>query len=192
MSFRKNSPLNPLSCKERGGKKVRSVFYEMYFFEMLCSKHDKVRKNANERIYRFFQLPSLCKRGAGGELMSIKQTVRELRKNQTEAEAVLWEQLRNRRLSGKKFVRQYPFPFEYFDKKRFFVADFYCHEHRLIVELDGNAHIGRELYDTMRTNLLEILKLNVIRFSNEEVFRNLPVVLNKISSHFNSPLGLFS
>ena len=115
--------------------------------------------------------------------MSIKQTVRELRKNQTEAECLLWEQLRGRKLFGKKFVRQYPFTFEYFGHKRYFVADFFCHEHKLIIELDGGVHTGREHYDTMRTELLEILKLTVIRFSNDEVVNNMPLVHEKISYH---------
>jgi very-short-patch-repair endonuclease len=60
-----------------------------------------------------------------------------LRKTPTPSENILWQVLRNRKLDGKKFVRQFPIIFEYQGRKRFFVADFYCHEAKLIIELDG-------------------------------------------------------
>ena len=96
------------------------------------------------------------------------QRARDLRKNSTPAEQVLWEHIRNRQL-GAKFRRQHPLPP--------FYADFFCQEHLLVIELDGNSHIGREAYDARRTQHLERLGCKVIRFQNWEVHRNLEGVL---------------
>jgi type I restriction enzyme R subunit len=68
--------------------------------------------------------------------------VREFRKHPTTAEAMLWECLRGRRLNGTKFRRQHPI--------RRYVVDFYCHEHKLIVELDGEIHEHQREYDAVR------------------------------------------
>jgi len=72
---------------------------------------------------------------------------RQLRREQTPAEALLWGHLRNRRLKGLKFRRQHPVGR--------FVADFYCAQHRLIVELDGAVHQRQREYDDLRTEELE-------------------------------------
>ena len=110
----------------------------------------------------------------------ITQTVRDLRKRQTKAEAVLWQALRNRQLDGMKFLRQHPIQFEIDDKKRFFVADFYCHQSRLVVEVDGGVHESQEEYDRLRTQIINILGIRVIRFSNEQVVNNIVQTLNQI------------
>ena len=72
----------------------------------------------------------------------IKLIARKLRKNQTPAEKTLWPYLRERRLMGRRFMRQHPI---IYDSKRnehfFFVADFYCREENLVIELDGPVHI---------------------------------------------------
>jgi very-short-patch-repair endonuclease len=70
----------------------------------------------------------------------IKQATRNLRKSQTTAEQTFWEIIRNRKILGKKFLRQYPIIYKWRGKQKFFVADFYCHENRLIIELDGGIH----------------------------------------------------
>ena len=70
----------------------------------------------------------------------IKQTVRDLRKNQTLSEVKIWKAVRNRKLKGKKFLRQHPIRFNMDGRKRFFIADFYCHEKNLVVEIDGKIH----------------------------------------------------
>ncbi|MDA3812710.1 MAG: DUF559 domain-containing protein, partial [Candidatus Cloacimonetes bacterium] len=82
----------------------------------------------------------------------ITQVVRELRKKETLAEKKFWELVRNRQISGKKFRRQYPITFEWNDKIRYFVADFYCHECKLIIEIDGGIHELQKDYDILRTN----------------------------------------
>ena len=86
---------------------------------------------------------------------------RRLRQSQTLAERTLWTLVRNRRLGGYKFMRQIPID-------RFF-ADFVCQSAKLIVELDGAVHEGREDYDAHRTEVLERLGYVVLRFRNERV-----------------------
>ena len=89
------------------------------------------------------------------------QRARELRRDQTLAEARLWEVLRNRKLGGWKWRRQTPFG-PYF-------LDFLCQERRLVVELDGGQHSEREDYDDRRTLYLERHGLRVLRFWNHAV-----------------------
>ena len=100
---------------------------------------------------------------------------RALRQESTEAEKLLWKELRNKKLNGLKFRRQHPI-----DK---FIVDFYCHERKLVIELDGNIHdkIVNKEYDDARTALLAGLNIFVLRFRNEQVIDNLKEVIQKIS-----------
>ncbi len=109
-----------------------------------------------------------------------KVVCRELRRNETEAEKVLWEAIRNNNLFGTKFYRQHPIFHDITGKETFFVADFYCFTKKLIIELDGKYHKYRLIEDKHRTDILNSLGLNVIRFSNDEVINNLGRVINKI------------
>ena len=95
----------------------------------------------------------------------------------TEAEKILWEALRNRKLIGAKFRRQHPISV--------FILDFYCHEYKLVVEIDGGVHEDVEVkeYDKGREEELRELKLKVIRFKNEEVMENLKEVLEQIKKY---------
>jgi len=97
-----------------------------------------------------------------------------LRLNQTDAENLLWDRLRNRKLSGIKFRRQHPISN--------FVADFYCADKKLIVELDGSVHNSdeRQKYDKIRTISLKDSEITVIRFKNQEVEKNIDKVLGEI------------
>jgi very-short-patch-repair endonuclease len=88
-------------------------------------------------------------------------TARRLRRNQTLAEKTLWALVRNRRLDGFRFLRQVAID-------RYF-ADFVCEAAKVIVELDGPTHDGREDYDARRTQTLELFGYIVIRFGNERV-----------------------
>jgi very-short-patch-repair endonuclease len=65
---------------------------------------------------------------------------RDLRKHSTDSEQVFWEAVRNRKFLNIKFYRQYPLFFDYFGKETFYVADFYCHENSIAVEIDGAYH----------------------------------------------------
>ena len=99
---------------------------------------------------------------------------RGLRREQTEAEKRLWGYLRDRRLSGFKFVRQEPIgPF---------IADFVCRDFKLIVEVDGATHSeDRDIaYDARRTAYLKHHGYRVLRVQNADVFTILPDVLDMI------------
>lgn len=104
---------------------------------------------------------------------------RELRKAQTQAEAVLWEKLRNRRLGGFKFRRQHPY--------EVFILDFYCIEAKLGIEVDGADHQGEENqeYDKDRTEILGEEGIKIIRFWNSEVKGDLEGVVEKILAAVN-------
>ena len=99
----------------------------------------------------------------------IKETVRNLRKNRTDAEKKFWEVCRNRGIFGKKFLRQHPIVFIYNNQERFFIADFYYAEKKLIIEIDGKIHdyqIDKDLY---RTYLMSKLGYQVVRIRNEKL-----------------------
>ena len=102
--------------------------------------------------------------GAKGDVFNF---ARILRKEQTSAEDLLWARLRSGKLDGYKFRRQHPI--------KNWIADFYCHEAKLIIEVDGRIHLGKEQKenDQGRTYELEGLGLKVIRFTNEEVESNI-------------------
>ena len=105
---------------------------------------------------------------------------RQNRKAQTEGEKVLWEKLRNRRLGGFKFRRQHPIAG--------FIADFFCLECSLIVEVDGDHHAGGDQaqHDEQRTSVLRELNVKVIRFTNREVLDKTDHVLCEILKHLSS------
>jgi very-short-patch-repair endonuclease len=87
-----------------------------------------------------------------------------MRREDTEAEARLWNALRARRLGGWRWRRQVP--------KGPFIVDFLCVEASLVVELDGGQHADQVAYDARRTAFLEGLGLRVIRFWNSAVLTN--------------------
>jgi very-short-patch-repair endonuclease len=95
-----------------------------------------------------------------------------LRKTMTEAEKRLWFQLRDRRLQGLKFRRQYAIGA--------FIADFACIEAGVIVELDGSQHVERTSYDEARTAFLQSQGFVVLRFWNNEVLQEMKSVLTLI------------
>ena len=103
----------------------------------------------------------------------IKQQAKNLRKEMTPAEQKLWQHLRNRRLFELKFRRQHPVGC--------FIFNFYCHEHFLIVEVDGGIHELQTECDQMRTEWLQQQGYRVIRFKNEDVIFNIEGVLTEIA-----------
>ena len=102
------------------------------------------------------------------------QKAEELRIRMTEAETVLWEALRNKKLSGLKFRRQHPIGR--------FIVDFYCHKYKLVIELDGRIHNLREVAenDINREAELKDFGLHILRFTNEQVINDLVNVLQTI------------
>lgn len=108
---------------------------------------------------------------------------KKLRKNQTASELLLWQELKNRKL-GVKFRRQMPFVFGTYK----YVADFYCFEKKLIVELDGGIHENKENmeYDKFREEIFIEAGFRVIRFNNFEVEKNIIDVVEKVYSIISS------
>ncbi len=95
-------------------------------------------------------------------------------KEMTQAEIELWQALRDRKLSGFKFRRQHPL--------KHFIADFYCHKAKLVIEVDGEIHqqAANVEHDAGRAFELEKLGIRIIRFSNKQVLTELEIVLNEI------------
>lgn len=113
----------------------------------------------------------------------LKETTILLRKRLTPSEQLFWNAIRNRQLKGRKFLRQFAIPFEIDGQKRFFIADFYCAEQKLVIEIDGAIHETQKEYDTFRTEIINKLGINVIRFRNEVIEQNLPEVLEKVEKY---------
>jgi very-short-patch-repair endonuclease len=117
----------------------------------------------------------------------IRHLCRELRKSMTPAEQLLWECLRDRRLAGLKFRRQHAIGR--------YIVDFYCHEHRLIIELEGSVHDRPEQaeHDKVRKRELEAQGFRVLTFRNEEVLNDpegvLQRILEAITPVSSSPTG---
>ena len=99
---------------------------------------------------------------------------RDLRRNQTEAEKILWLYLSRKQISDLRFFRQYSIgPY---------ILDFYCPAKRLAIEIDGKTHdaVDAKVYDQERTLFLRSADVKVIRFKNEKVVENAGVVLEEI------------
>ncbi len=109
-----------------------------------------------------------------------KKFRKDLRNSLTAAEAVLWQSLKGRQLQGKKFRRQVSFGR--------YIADFYCPECRLVIELDGARHFSPSIdeYEAKRTKYLEGEGLRVIRFENKELYDDIEAVLDTIKKAIQS------
>jgi len=92
---------------------------------------------------------------------NLLRNARAMRQESSHPEIILWARLRNRQLGEFKFRRQAPMPP--------FIADFYCAEAKVVVEVDGPTHAGRETYDDRRSNMIERNGLLVLRFTNHDV-----------------------
>ena len=114
------------------------------------------------------------------DFKKIKQHAQELRNNPTEAEKILWGEIRGRKLLGYKFLRQHPLLYKgNLRKFNYFIADFYCDRKKAVIELDGPIHDSSVDYDDFRDKELEEMGLHILRIKNEEL-QNMPIVLNKI------------
>ncbi len=114
-----------------------------------------------------------------------KVRCRELRKNSTNAERIFWEQVRNRKFMGLKINRQFPIFHDLKGKETFFIADFYCHEKKLVIEIDGKIHENQKEQDKERTQILNLLGYKVIRFKNDEIEQNITEVLEELKQYIN-------
>jgi very-short-patch-repair endonuclease len=104
----------------------------------------------------------------------LNDRARQLRKNATDAENRMWYFLRNRRLNGLKFNRQYII--------EPYIVDFVCRDKNLIIEIDGAQHAENIEYDLERTSFLKSNGYKVLRFWNNEVMHNINAVLELILS----------
>lgn len=122
-----------------------------------------VRLN-NTHEYEFYY-------GASAET---KAKAKELRGRITSSEKLLWNKLRNRQIKGLKFRRQHPVDI--------FILDFYCHEIKLAIEVDGGIHLSSQQkeWDDNRSYELKELGINVIRFANEQVMNDVDLVVEDI------------
>ncbi len=105
---------------------------------------------------------------------ALKERRRELRQNQTDAERVFWARVRNRQFFGLRFFRQYSIgPY---------ILDFYCPASKLAVELDGSQHNRTEAreYDAARSEFLNAHGIEVIRFWNDEILREIEGALARL------------
>ena len=115
----------------------------------------------------------------------IHKQAKELRNRETKAEKILWSFLSNKKM-GVKFRRQHPI--------NQFIADFYCHELKLVLEVDGPIHFQEENmeYDRMRTKIFHSYGLKVLRFTNEQVIHNSESGLSTIKKFINDPIPKYS
>jgi very-short-patch-repair endonuclease len=106
---------------------------------------------------------------------------RNLRKRQTDSEKLLWQCLRKKRLKGLKFRRQHPIGR--------YLADFYCPEAHLAVELEGSIHRAKDQkgYDKIRQEAIQMRGIRVVRVRNEEVERDLDGVIRRVLSLTSPP-----
>ncbi|MBD0350931.1 MAG: endonuclease domain-containing protein [Flavisolibacter sp.] len=110
-----------------------------------------------------------------GAAKNIFQYAELLRKNMTPAEKMLWDRFYKNQL-GVRIRRQHPIGK--------YIADFYCHEAKLIIEIDGDIHLIKENkeYDIGRKVCLNEFGIEIIRFTNDEVMNNVEEVIQKIKS----------
>ena len=111
-----------------------------------------------------------------------KFNARQLRKNMTDAEKILWRHLRLKQMESYKFRRQCPIGS--------YIVDFVCFKRKLIIELDGSQHLDQIIYDEKRTKWFEGEGFRILRFWNSQVLNNTESVLNTILNSLTPTLVL--
>lgn len=104
---------------------------------------------------------------------SLKNRRKQLRKEATDTENILWQRLRNKKL-GSKFFRQYSL--------QGYVMDFFCPEKRLAIEIDGKYHESTQIYDKYRENHLKAFDIKFVRFTVEQISNKIDTVTAKINA----------
>ncbi len=112
----------------------------------------------------------------------IMDRAKQLRRRMTEPEKIVWEIVRENSILGLKFRRQHPI--------NNYIADFYCHKVKLVVEIDGETHNqeSAKLYDEHRTNVMNSFGIEVIRFNNKVILSNISFVRKTIEKKCNELL----
>lgn len=118
--------------------------------------------------------------GAG---KNIFEKANALRKRMTLPEKIIWDELKNRRITKVKFRRQHPVDI--------FIVDFYCHEIKLAIEIDGEVHLDEDVkeYDDGRTHDIEKLGITVLRFTNTDVINQRSKVISAIKKSITELLS---
>jgi len=108
---------------------------------------------------------------------NLKEYSRELRKNMTDAERLLWPKLRGKQLEGLQFNRQKPIGN--------YIVDFYCLKAKLVIEVDGSQHYSNDgkQKDRIRDEYMVQHGLKVLRFSDRDVLKNIDGVVETILRH---------
>jgi very-short-patch-repair endonuclease len=120
----------------------------------------------------------------------ITELCRKLRSNQTPAEKILWAEIRKRNVGGEKFLRQFPiFIIQGLNRKTWYIADFYCAKHKLVIEVDGPIHLLKKEYDNNRDLAMKEWGFSILRFTNDEVLESLDSVIMKIDDHLTSTVA---
>jgi very-short-patch-repair endonuclease len=114
-----------------------------------------------------------------GASHNIFEKAHELRLNMTYAEKIMWDELKNKRLFKVRFRRQHPIDI--------FIVDFYCHELKLVVEIDGEIHLEDEVieYDDGRTHDIEKFGIKILRFTNDQVLNHRSIIIKEILKTIN-------
>jgi very-short-patch-repair endonuclease len=112
-----------------------------------------------------------------------KKTCRELRRRSTPSEEIFWAAVRDRRFMGRKFYRQHPIFFDHMGRESFYVADFYCYQEEIVVEIDGKIHDHMAERDRLRTAVINDCGMKVLRFKNEEIEKSLSGVLRRLKEY---------
>ena len=100
----------------------------------------------------------------------------------TGAEKQQWDQLRNRKIAGYKFLRQHPIIYKAdYKGLNYFIADFYCHAKKAVIELDGLIHDEKQEYDQFRDDEMKLMGIHVLRLKNDEL-RDMNTTLEKIKN----------
>ena len=102
----------------------------------------------------------------------MKQAAWRMREKPTRAEKVLWQELRLKKLGGFRFRQQHVIGT--------YIADFFCFQSKVVVEVDGGSHFGREFEDRQRDEWMASTGIRVLRFSNEEILGNIENVKQRI------------
>jgi very-short-patch-repair endonuclease len=102
----------------------------------------------------------------------LKKIARKLRKDMTLSEILFWQQIKGKKLLGYDFHRQKPID-EY-------VVDFYCPRLKLVLEIDGDSHDGKEEADKIRQDKLESLGLTVMRFWDSDVKNSVDGIIDQL------------
>jgi len=186
-----------LTSKSSGEGDIRKAMVEAGLIDCIVNLPAKLFLNTQIPASLWFfsrkpsPQPSPSGRGSardyrgGFHFAGLVDRARELRRKQTPAEEAMWETLRNRQFMDLKFRRQHQFGN--------YIVDFYCHEAKLVIELDGAPHSeeARKKHDKKRDAYLTTMGLTVLRFPNSQWAEDPVGVLDKIAAaaHSSSPLG---